>query len=77
MYLFSVAGKGDEFLWSATNMGVVSALMLPINQEMAQEEARQNEALPQPAPKELNSLKNQEPSNMDTHLQLEGFSEVT
>lgn len=49
-------------------MGMTSALMLPINQEMAEEEeGKQVDALPQPAAKD---------PNMDTHLQLEGFSEV-
>lgn len=48
-------------------MGVASALMLPMSQEMAQEENRQIEALPQPSSKE---------PNMDSDLQLEGFSEV-
>ncbi|KAG0610627.1 hypothetical protein M758_7G079400 [Ceratodon purpureus] len=65
--LISVADKGDQYLWSATNMGVASALMLPLSQEMAQEESRQTEALPQPSSKD---------PSMDTHLQLEGFSEV-
>ena len=48
-------------------MGVASALMLPISQEMAQEENKQSEALPQPSSKD---------PSMDAHLQLEGFSEV-
>lgn len=63
----SVADKGDKFLWSAANMGV-SPLMLPVNQEMAEEESKQGEASLQAEPKDL---------NMDTHLQLQGFSEVS
>ncbi|KAG0603228.1 hypothetical protein M758_10G077100 [Ceratodon purpureus] len=65
--IISVADKGDEFLWSAANTGVISDFMLPINQEMAQEESKQGGALLQPASKDR---------NMDTHLQLKGFSEV-
>lgn len=65
--LISVADKGDQFLWSATNMGVASALMLPISQEMTQEESKHGEALPQPSSKD---------PSMGTHLQLEGFSEI-
>jgi hypothetical protein len=42
--------------------------MLPVNQEMAQEESKQGEASLQAEPKDL---------NMDTHLQLQGFSEVS
>ena len=49
-------------------MGVSSPLMLPVNQEMAQEESKQGEASLQAEPKDL---------NMDTHLQLQGFSEVS
>lgn len=62
--LVSVADKGDQFLWSASNMGLISSLMLPINQEMALEDAKRGEALPLPK------------SNMDMHLQSEGFSVV-
>lgn len=57
-------------------MGVISAVMLPVNQEMAEEEAKETSSQPAAA-KESNSLKNPEPANMDTHLQLAGFSEVT
>lgn len=64
----SVANIGDQFLWSATNMGVTSALMLPITQEMAQEETKQVGVTPQSEPKV--------DPNMDTHLELLGFSEV-
>lgn len=41
LFSCSVASKGDQFLWAASNMGVASSLMLPVTQEMAEEESKQ------------------------------------
>jgi hypothetical protein len=71
----SVASKGDQFLWAASNMGVASSLMLPVTQEMAEEESKQQGGMNRQATA-VAAAKGDPPVVTMAQPEPEGFSEV-
>lgn len=75
LFSCSVASKGDQFLWAASNMGVASSLMLPVTQEMAEEESKQQGGMNQQATAGA-AAKGDSPVVTMAQPEPEGFTEV-